>query len=102
MFWKFRYRIARMEETVIETLTEQEMEAKELGLAMMAKRSPAARFVCVEPFCQGRTVEFPDLNAKWSAEGVKTAGSPEPNVKGQANTAPDRVTSAARAGRIGS
>lgn len=73
MLWKLRYRgRLQVQETAIETFTDDEIEAKELADATLDRmENPNIRFVAIERMVGGQSQQFEALTAKWGPGGTE-------------------------------
>jgi hypothetical protein len=70
LLWELRYRSPRaIDDVLLETVTDQEPEARELAeLFLQTLSSPSIRFVRLRPMVVARSVDHPDLLAKYEAD----------------------------------
>lgn len=72
MIWELTYRggdgTGGVQRVGIETLTDSEDEAKELGAAVVnGLNSPSATYMAVRPAVVARTTDFPELASRYGA-----------------------------------
>jgi hypothetical protein len=73
VYWNFCFRsLTRAETVVIETITDQDAEARELAQKHLADENrPPSAFVRVWPYCAQRSVDYPDIMAEFAPEQTR-------------------------------